>query len=77
MNYSFGKKNCTELVNTRGAAGEWVIFVISMDQKPSGYVLLSWIAQSDEIQNSSLKIYLTFQKAASGMKICFPKDFGS
>jgi hypothetical protein len=25
MNYSFGKKSCAELVNTRGAAGEWLI----------------------------------------------------
>ncbi len=45
MNYSFGKKNCAELVNTGGAAGEWLItdefstdfdemgvFVLSKDQ---------------------------------------------
>ncbi len=45
MNYSFGKNICAELVNTRGAAGEWLItdefstdldemniFVISKDQ---------------------------------------------
>jgi hypothetical protein len=45
MNYSFGKKNCAELVITRGAAGEWLItdefstdldeigiFVLSKDQ---------------------------------------------
>jgi hypothetical protein len=25
MNYSFGKKSCAELVNTGGAAGEWLI----------------------------------------------------
>jgi hypothetical protein len=25
MNYSFGKINCTELVNTGGAVGEWLI----------------------------------------------------
>jgi hypothetical protein len=25
MNYSFGKKYCAELVNTGGAAGEWII----------------------------------------------------
>jgi hypothetical protein len=45
MNYSFGKKTWAELVNTRGAAGEWLItdefstdldemgiFVLSKDQ---------------------------------------------
>jgi hypothetical protein len=25
MNYSFGKNICTELVNSGGAAGEWLI----------------------------------------------------
>jgi hypothetical protein len=45
MNYSFGKNICAELINTRGAAGEWLItdefstdldemgiFVLSKDQ---------------------------------------------
>jgi hypothetical protein len=45
MNYSFGKKSCAELINTRGAAEEWLItdefstdlyemgiFVLSKDQ---------------------------------------------
>jgi hypothetical protein len=45
MNYSFGKNICAELINTSGAAGEWLItdefatdldemciFVLSKDQ---------------------------------------------
>ncbi len=42
MNYSFGKKSCAELVNTRGAAGEWLITdEFSTDLDEMGIFVLS------------------------------------
>ncbi len=58
VNYSFWKNICAELVNSGGAAGEWLItdkfppiltkwvFLYSVKTKPSEYVPLSSIQQN-------------------------------
>jgi hypothetical protein len=67
MIYSFGRNVCAELVNTRGAAGEWLIidefstdldemgiFVLSKDQ--TFRICATFLDQ----QNFSFKSYIYF-----------------